>query len=256
MKEQPGVGVHLDVHVQIGEFALNVQLQYAGSPIVALVGPNGAGKTSLLRTIAGAYRPLRGKVRLGDGIFFEGEGRSAHHLAPEQRGVAYLPQNGGLLPHLSGLKNVVLGLQSRADAVSRQQLEPLAKEALSKAQAQSLSDKYPAKMSGGEVQRVALARLLAMRPKLSLLDEPLAAIDLPSRRAFRRLLKTHLQTTAVPAFIVTHDPRDVLELATDVCVLSGGSVVARGSPEQLCRNPPTDFLREFFAMPEPQRQGS
>ena len=247
------MSLRLKVALRLGELTLDVQIEHSGQPIVALVGPNGAGKSTLLRTIAGAHRPQSGEIAVDEFVFFQSEGKGARFVSPEKRNLAYLPQSTSLMPHLTGLQNVMFGLRNKTGiagqakaAQAERAKEQIARDALVLVRAQGLSDKFPGEMSGGEQKRVALARLIVMKPRLCLLDEPLSAIDLPSRRAFRQLLGVQLKATGVPALLATHDPRDVLELATHVCVLSHGKIVDQGTLEELRRHPSSEFTREFF----------
>ncbi|MEO0324423.1 MAG: ATP-binding cassette domain-containing protein [Myxococcota bacterium] len=170
------------VEMALGALGLDVDLD-AGPGVTALVGPNGAGKTTLLRTIAGAYAPRRGRIALGaDDVLFDSE--RGIDRPPEARAVGYVPQGYGLFPHLSAADNVAFGLSGdRAEA----------ERWLARVGAAALAPRLPAALSGGEQQRVALARALARRPKLLLLDEPLAALDAGARRILRRELGTYLR---------------------------------------------------------------
>ena len=223
----------------LGDLRLDVDVE-ARAGVTALVGPNGAGKTTLLRTLAGAHRPDAGRVVLGTGeateVLFDA--KRGIDRAPEARSVGYVPQGYGLFPHLSALDNVAFGLAGDRVAAARW---------LERVGAGALSPRFPAALSGGERQRVALARALARAPRLLLLDEPLAALDVGSRRRLRAELAGYLRAEGVPALVVTHDPRDVRALDAEVVVLEAGRVVQRGDPETLARQPASEFVAELFA---------
>ncbi len=228
---------------RIGDLGLDIELEGGLGPL-ALIGPNGAGKTTLLRWIAGARFRADGEVRVGDALLY-----SAEHgvdLCPEERRVAYLPQGYGLFPHLSGLKNVAFGL-GRAKMPGNER-RAVAMKLLGELDALQIAERLPSTMSGGERQKVALARALVMKPRLMLLDEPMAALDTSSRRRTRAFLGSQISKLGTPAIVVTHDPRDVWSIASEVAVIEKGRVAQRGSPTELAKEPATDFVAEFFDM--------
>ena len=235
------------VEARAGDFRLDVGIEGNAAP-VAIIGPNGSGKTTLLRAIAGACRPERGHIRLGDRVLFDS--RSGISLAPEERRVGYVPQGYGLFPHLTVLDNVAFGLAAGPGRVDRAGRRRIAAEILAEIECGHLAGRYPAMLSGGEKQRVALARALLPAPEMLLLDEPLAAMDVAARRGLRGYLARHLARRPHPAIVVTHDPRDVRALCRPtVYALEGGKVVQSGSLGRLAAEPATDFVAEFFASP-------
>ena len=223
----------------LGALELDVDIEAAES-VVCLIGPNGSGKTSLLRAIAGASRPARGRIRIGPRVVWSPEGRI--DLAPEERRVGYVPQGYGLFPHLDALSNVAFGIRAD-DSRSRRRR---AGEMLAEMNAGALGSRSPRRLSGGEKQRVALARALAADPALLLLDEPLAALDATARGAVRAFLAERLDRLGSPALVVTHDARDVRALADRVIVLEAGRVVQSGAPDAVASEPSTPFVEEFF----------
>lgn len=234
----------LDIQLSLGHFTLHLALSgHAG--ITGLIGPNGSGKSTLLRTIAGAYHPNSGFIRVDDQFFVDTQQQIA--LPPEDRRIAYVPQGYGLFPHLRVIDNVSFGLLSRHSKISRTQREQEALRILEQWECLPLAYRYPASLSGGEQQRVALARSLMLHPQLLLLDEPLAALDIPARRKVRHDLAEHLKIHGIPVLLATHDVRDVLSLCTHVYAIEQGTVVQSGSPQDLANQPASDFIAEFFA---------
>jgi molybdate transport system ATP-binding protein len=237
----------LCVQARIGGLELAVELEGGHEPVV-LVGPNGAGKTTLLRIVAGAHRPVSGRIQLGERVLFDAA--EAIDLPPEARRVGYVPQGYSLFPHLSAVDNVSFGLASRAHFEPARSRREKALAWLAELGSAELADRFPHELSGGEKQRVALARALILEPDVLLLDEPLSALDATSRRTMRSFLAAHLQKRARPALVVSHDVKDVLALGGQVAVLENGRVVQRGSSQELARRPSSAFIAELFERPD------
>ena len=217
----------LDVDLTLGlpGFTLRVKTQVPGG-VTAVMGPSGAGKTSLLEAIAGLRRRARGRVAVGAHVLLDSAGGVA--LPPERRRVGYVPQDAGLFPHLSVLENVRFGSRSDAEAVDA---------AIDTLEIRPLLTRSPRLLSGGEKQRVALARALAIRPRLLLLDEPLAALDPGLReRILPWLLRVRDEWT-LPCLYVTHNVGEALAVASHLIVLQGGRVEAEGEPRALLSAP-------------------
>ncbi len=153
-----------------------------------------------------------------------------------RRRIGYVPQNGALFEHLDVARNVSFGLPKGAA------VEPI----LEDFGLLGLADRRPASLSGGQRQRVALARALATQPRALLLDEPLSALDIDARVAVRRKLGARLASLAIPSIVVTHEPADVRDLATQVVVLEAGRVIQQGTPDALAADPASPFVRAFF----------
>jgi ABC-type sulfate/molybdate transport systems ATPase subunit len=235
------VSWHVTIRLTLGALDLAVDVGGGAAP-VALIGPNGAGKTTLLRAIAGAHRPDEGVIRIGDDRVFDAT--AGIDLAPERRGVGYVPQGYGLFPHLSALDNVAFAWIARG--VPPEGRREAALRLMERMGCSHLADRAPTRLSGGEQQRVALARALTTEPRMLLLDEPLAALDAPSRRAIRAQLVAHLAERPRPALVVSHEARDVQALGALVHVIERGRIVQSGSAEQLARAPATEFVAAFF----------
>lgn len=229
---------------RVGTLELDVELDGDARPIV-LVGPNGAGKTTLLRMIAGARRANEGHIAIGPSVLVDS--KRGIELPPEQRGIGYVPQGYGLFPHLRAVDNVAFGLACRGvDKPARRQR---AAQLLERLGCSQLAGRLPRGLSGGERQKIALARALIVEPDLLLLDEPLSALDATSRRVMRAFLVEHLAKREKPAIVVTHDLRDVFALGSEVVVLEGGKILQRGSPGDLSAAPASPFVEELFDVP-------
>lgn len=223
-------------------FGLDVELRGGDSPL-AVIGPNGSGKTTLLRLLAGAIPAEAEELRINNVLVastLEGV-----HPAPEERNVGYVPQSSGLFPHLGVLDNVAFGLSTRRRKLPKKDRHRLAEQMLAKLGCVELIKRSVRGLSGGERQKVALARALVTEPQLLLLDEPMASLDVESRRSIREFLAARLSTFGHPAILVTHDVRDVRALGADVCVIECGRVVQCGSLGELRSAPASTFIAEF-----------
>lgn len=230
------------IAMRMGEASLDVELEGSVGTL-ALVGPNGAGKSSLLRAMMGVGSIDRAQV-LVDGVVWHDTERGIE-LPLEQRRVGYLPQQGGLFPHLSVVDNVAFGLSFGQNMSPRAERRARALAMLDALGCAQLARRHVRTLSGGETQRVALARALVVEPVLLMLDEPLAALDAITRRRVRALLADRIAELGRPCIWVTHDVRDVEALDAHVCVLRGGRVTQQGSLSELRRAPSCDFVAEF-----------
>ncbi|SKB00868.1 ABC transporter [Agreia bicolorata] len=230
----------LDVHAVVEPGRLDVSFSLAGGETLAVLGPNGAGKSTLLDVLSGLVRPDSGHVRLGGTTLVSAGGDEPDSwVAPHSRGVALLAQEALLFPHLSVRDNVAFG--PRSAGVDRAEARRIAERWLQRVDATGLADRHPRRLSGGQAQRVAVARALATEPRLLLLDEPFGALDVGVAPAMRRLLSDVLAERTV--VIVTHDPLDALALADRVIVLDEGHIVEQGDTREVLLNPQADFTR-------------
>jgi molybdate transport system ATP-binding protein len=228
--------VSLRARLVVRDRDVDLELVVPHGRTLALLGPNGAGKSTALACIAGLVEPDRGEVVLDDRVLFSANA-SRHGMPAHARGVALLAQEARLFPHLSVLDNVAFG--SRSAGQSRREARETAGRWLAEVDATSLAHRRPAQLSGGQAQRVAVARALATEPHLLLLDEPLSALDVETAPAIRGLLRRVLadRTTVV----VTHDVLDAVLLADEVAVLESGRVVERGPTATVLTRPTSAF---------------
>jgi ABC-type sulfate/molybdate transport systems ATPase subunit len=230
------------VECRLGHLGLDVTLSSDPGPLV-LVGPNGAGKTTLLRLIAGARRPDRGRIEIDAVTCFDSE--RGIDLPCEARDVGYVPQGLGLFEHLRVGDNVGFGLSVGRRRVSAAERQRDVHAMLDELECAHLAERFPSELSGGERQRVALARALVIRPRILLLDEPLAAMDTTARRRLRGFLAERLRSHGTPSVLVTHDVRDAIAVGGTVVVLEAGRVVQEGRVAELAAAPANDFVAEL-----------
>jgi molybdate transport system ATP-binding protein len=190
----------------------------SGALVTVLFGPSGSGKTTVLRALAGLDRPDAGSIHFDEETWFDAA--RGTFLPPQARGVGLLFQEYALFPHLSVEGNVGYGLHRLPHAERKARVAALAE----RFGVAGLLSRQPAELSGGQRQRVALARALAPRPRLLLLDEPLSALDTPTREALRGELRHLLEQAGVPAIVVTHDRTEALALGDRLAVLVDGQV--------------------------------
>ncbi|RPK62562.1 putative 2-aminoethylphosphonate import ATP-binding protein PhnT [Streptomyces sp. ADI96-02] len=223
------------LHAEVTGFT-RLTLEAAAGTTIAVVGPNGAGKTTLLRALLGLTPRARAELRLGDD--------DVTALPPHRRGVAWVPQDGALFPHLSALGNTAYGLRARG--ASRAGARREAQAWLDRLGVGHLAHRKPGDLSGGQAQRVALARALAARPRLLLLDEPLAALDQTTRARVRHTLRRHLADFGGVCLIVTHDPVEAVSLADRVLVLEEGRAVQDEPPAEVTRHPRSPWVARML----------
>lgn len=214
-----------------------VELDAAPGSVVAVIGPNGAGKSSLIRALAGLV-DVEGTALL--------DGTDLLRLPARERQVGLVFQDRLLFPHLSALDNVAFGLRSRGE--SRRTADAAAREVLDRFGIGDLAARRPAQLSGGQAQRVAIARALVTRPRLLLLDEPFAGLDVTVAMALRVDLAQHLADFDGVALVVTHEAIDALTLADDVLVLDRGRVAQRGTPQDVAARPATDHVARLVGV--------
>jgi molybdate transport system ATP-binding protein len=225
-----------DVSVRAVVENRGVDLEFAVSAgeVLAILGPNGAGKSTALHVIAGLVRPDSGSVRVGDRVLTDTA--TGTHVATHDRHVGLLLQDPLLFPHLSVAANVAFSPRSsRADAARW----------LEEVEAAELADRMPRQLSGGQAQRIALARALAAEPDVLLLDEPFAGLDVSVAAAMRKLLSRVLVRDGRSAVLITHDLVDVLTLADVVLVLEEGKVAEKGSTAAVLATPRSKFGARF-----------
>ncbi|MGW2212658.1 ABC transporter ATP-binding protein [Streptomyces sp. NPDC001781] len=231
-------GLDARLVVDRGSFRLDVSLRAAPGDVVALLGPNGAGKTTALRALAGLVPLSGGRLRL--------DGTALERIPPERRPVGVVFQDYLLFPHLTALDNVAFG--PRCHGTGKAEARAQAATWLERMGLAGHAGARPRRLSGGQAQRVALARALATRPRLLLLDEPLAALDARTRLEVRSQLRRHLAEFEAVAVLVTHDPLDAMVLADRLVVVEQGRVVQEGTPTEIARHPRTDYIAQLVGL--------
>jgi molybdate transport system ATP-binding protein len=225
-------------------FVLDVELMVARGETVALLGPNGAGKTTALRALAGLVPLTGGRTVLDDTVLEDTD--TGVRMPAERRPIGVVFQDYRLFPHLSALDNVAFGLRCRS--VSRRTARAQALDWLTRVGLAEHAGARPAVLSGGQAQRVALARALAVRPRLLLLDEPLAALDAHTRAEVRTGLRHHLADFDGAALLVTHDPLDAMVLADRLVVVEAGRIAQEGGPGEIARRPRTEYVARLVGL--------
>ncbi len=212
-----------------------VSLEIADGELFTLLGPSGCGKTTLLRLIAGFYRPDAGTIVFGD--------RVVNDIPPHARNIGMVFQNYALWPHMTVFQNVAYGLRLRrlpGGAVRERVAVGLRKVNLA-----GLESRYPGQLSGGQQQRVALARALVLNPDILLLDEPLSNLDAKIRVQVRAEIRKLQRELGITTVYVTHDQEEALSLSDRVAVMRDGRVLQLGVPRELYERPRTRFVADF-----------
>lgn len=220
--------------VIIKDLSLDVEAEEA----TIIMGPSGAGKTTLFQTILGLIAPRKGKILLND--------RDLALLPIESRNIGYLPQakNYGLFPHLSVLDNVAYGLRVRG--VDRKKREDRAGKMLDMVELHGLEKRPVEELSGGQSQRIGLARALAIEPQLLLLDEPLSNVDQVTKFEVASELKKLFARIDIPVLLVTHNHEDALFLATRLAVMVDGKIEQVGPVKTVMQSPKTDLIKRLL----------
>lgn len=240
MSDQDGTALTLyDVTKSYGpvQAVSGVSLRVNTGEVLAFLGPSGCGKSTTLGIVAGFIRPDTGTVHCGS--------RNLTHMAPEQRDIGMVFQSAALFPHMSVSRNISFGLRRRK--VPAGEIRSRVAKVVEMMRLQGLDDRLPSELSGGQGQRVSLARALVINPSLLLLDEPMSSLDADLRRELRRDLADLHRKTGTTTVLVTHDKQEALALADRVAVMKDGVIQALDSPQKILEEPPTAFTARFVA---------
>ncbi|HAG11363.1 MAG TPA: ABC transporter [Desulfotomaculum sp.] len=222
--------------IELRSFTLrNMNLNIAGGDYFILVGPSGSGKTVLLETIAGLHRVTSGRIVI--------DNEDVTFLEPEKRAIGMVYQDCALFPHLSVKENIVFGLRVRREKTERINLE--LGRVIQLLDIEPLLFRKPNTLSGGEKQKVALARALVTDPKVLLLDEPLSALDPQSRENIRREIIGIHNSLGITVVHVTHDFGEAISMGTQIAVIGEGSIKQVGTPDEIFRRPNSEFVARF-----------
>lgn len=214
----------------------NINLEIKNGEFFSLIGPSGCGKSTLLRLISGLETISEGQILLSE--------QRIDHLAPEKRPFHMVFQRYALFPHLSVFDNVAFG--PRVRGLSESEIKSRVMTTLEKVDLQNFADRKPETLSGGQAQRVAVARALVNEPKVLLLDEPLAALDLKMREHMQHELRTLQKQLGLTFVYVTHDQEEALAMSDRIAVMNDGRLEQVGTPEEIYTNPQTSFVAQFI----------
>jgi molybdate transport system ATP-binding protein len=216
----------VDVEKRLGDFSLSARFQ-SGNGVTAVFGPSGAGKTTLVNMIAGLVAPDRGRIAIDAAVLFDSA--QGVDLPPHRRRIGYVFQEGRLFPHLSVAHNLDYGRRMCGLPPDRAQMARI----VGLLDIGQLMERRPGKLSGGERQRIAIGRALLTRPRLLLLDEPLASLDIERKREILPYLERLRDEVGVPMVYVSHQAAELRRIATTVVRLKAGKVAAAGGKELL-----------------------
>ena len=224
----------------------DVSLTIEPGSFLTLLGPSGCGKTTLLRCVAGLEDPDGGEVYIGDKLVYShARGIS---LPPGQRDLGLVFQNYALWPHMTVYKNITFALEIRK--LSKEEMDSRVRESLAEVQMEGYQDRYPREMSGGQQQRIALARMLAYRPKVFLMDEPLSNLDARLRMDMRAEIKRLHHAAKATTIYVTHDQIEALTMSTNIAVMKEGVLQQLDTPDRVYHYPANLFVADFIGNPK------
>lgn len=212
---------------------------FEAGKVSCILGPSGCGKTSLLRLIAGIAEPATGSISI-NGVHMAGGDR---FIPPERRNVGFVFQDFALFPHMTALENVAYGLY----ALKRADAREVARRGLERVGLGALADRFPAALSGGEQQRVALARAIVPRPQVLLMDEPFSGLDQRLREQVRGDALTLVKEALTTAILVTHDPREALDVADRIFLMGKGHILQHGTPREIYDRPESVHAARMFS---------
>lgn len=244
-----GLGLAACLRVPRTGFDVDIELDVAAGETLALMGPSGAGKSSVLHAIAGIERIASGRITLGqqgnEPAVVLACSEQGVHLPPHRRAIGMLGQDPRLFPHLTAHGNIAFG--ARAGGGGKRAAAAAATEWLERLGLTEVSGQRPAEVSGGQRQRIALARALAASPRLLLIDEPFASLDVEAAADMRDLVRGELARTGTTAIVVSHSAVDAVALAHRLVVMERGVIVQQGDTSEVLASPATRFVRAVTA---------
>ncbi len=218
--------------------------------VLTLLGPSGCGKSTILRCIAGLEQPTSGRIKLGDEVVFDST--ASINVPVDKRTIGMVFQSYAIWPHLSVFQNVALPLKltgkGEGNSAGKDQVRTKVREVLTSVGMEGYENRYPSELSGGQQQRVVLARSLVYRPRVLLLDEPLANLDAKLRESMRFEVREVQQRYGLTTIYVTHDQAEAMALSDDILVLKEGEILRQGDPRDVYHNPKHPFVADFLGV--------
>ena len=215
----------------------NIDLEIAQGQIISLLGKSGSGKSTLLNIIAGFEKSDSGSLRINNRVMFD----KKKNIAPEKRNIGFVFQNYALFPHLNVEKNLLFGVKNKKD-------KNIVKALLEMIDLEGYEKKYPHELSGGEQQRVSIARVLATDPDIILLDEPFSSIDTLLKTQIEKDLLALIKKSGKTAIFVTHDPKEAMAISDKIAFIENGEVIQYDTPQHIYYQPKSTTLASFFGV--------
>lgn len=237
----PWLTVEINHRFQRSSSGFHLQLAFAAhAPRTVIFGPSGSGKSSLLRAIAGLLAPDAGRIELlGETVWQRGSNGVQRGIPAEHRRVGLVMQDPAVFPHLTAARNVAFPLRKKPGPARQQEVLRL----LQIVGAESLADRWPQELSGGQLQRIAIARTLAAQPSVLLLDEPFAALDAESRQQLSLNLQQWANQRGVPLLTVTHNLEEAFSSGDEILAIKDGRITAQGRPHEVLATEREQLLR-------------
>jgi len=233
-------------HGEVVKAAQDITFEVPEGKLFTLLGPSGCGKTTTLRSIAGLERPKSGLISVGGAAVYSSSGNV--FVAPNKRNFGMVFQSYAIWPHMNVFQNAAFPLEVGAKRYSKKEIQDKVMRVLTAVGLDQYADREATKMSGGQQQRLALARALVMEPKLLLLDEPLSNLDAKLRERMRFELKRMQRELGLTTIYVTHDQSEALALSHEIAVMNSGRIAQVGSPRDIYERPRNKFVADFVGL--------
>ena len=231
-----------NLHLTYGDNPVlkGVSMTLGRGEVVSLLGPSGSGKTTLLRAVAGLEKPTSGRIAIGNRTVYDGTPRS--EIPAEERNLGLVFQSYALYPHMTIYKNMAFSLLGK---MSKEEIDIRVREAAHKLEIETLLDKKPGQLSGGQCQRVAVGRAIVRKPDVFLFDEPLSNLDAKLRESMRYEIKEIQKKLHITVVYVTHDQIEAMTMSDRVFIINRGIVQQVGTPLEIYRHPANQFVADF-----------